>query len=294
VLLASLGAPLLFSQAANPDGGGVEAGVLPRSWRTGGPNCAEVPDWQVHEYNPDFYILRESGCTNYEKPFLFLIFGKDKVLLQDTGAGKPDTYDEVTKVIHAWLDRNRRAAIPLLVVHSHSHDDHVAGDAGFRNKPGVKLVPATVADIQSAAHIATWPTDLGSIDLGGRIIDVIPIPGHDIASISLYDRRTGVLLTGDSLYPGRLYVVDFPAFVASTQRLVDFTAGKIVTQILGNHIEQMRAPYKDYVVGTSYQPDEHSLELGRGELLELNDALKRLNGTPARVAYRDFTIWPAK
>ena len=41
----------------------------------------EVPDWQVHEYNADFYILRESGCTNYEKPFLYLIFGKDKALL---------------------------------------------------------------------------------------------------------------------------------------------------------------------------------------------------------------------
>jgi len=35
----------------------------------------EVPDWQVHEYNADFYIIRESGCTHYEKPFIYLIFG---------------------------------------------------------------------------------------------------------------------------------------------------------------------------------------------------------------------------
>ena len=33
-----------------------------------------MPDWQIHEYNANFYILRESGCTNYEKPFLYLIF----------------------------------------------------------------------------------------------------------------------------------------------------------------------------------------------------------------------------
>jgi len=52
----------------------LEPGVLPSEWRASGPNCAEVPDWQGHAYNEDFYILRESGCTNYEKPFLYLIF----------------------------------------------------------------------------------------------------------------------------------------------------------------------------------------------------------------------------
>ena len=35
---------------------------------------------------------------------------------------------------------------------------------------------------------------------------MIPIPGHDVASIALYDRVTGNFMTGDSLYPGRLYV----------------------------------------------------------------------------------------
>ena len=45
------------------------------------------------------------------------------------------------------------------------------------------------------------------------------------ASIALYDRRTGLLLTGDTLYPGRLYVRDGPAFAASIQRLVAFTRG---------------------------------------------------------------------
>jgi hydroxyacylglutathione hydrolase len=69
----------------------VETGTLPRSWVTGGPNCLEVADWQVHAYNSSFFILRESGCTNYEKPFLYLIFGKDRALLVDTGAGPVDT-----------------------------------------------------------------------------------------------------------------------------------------------------------------------------------------------------------
>ena len=57
---------------------------MPASWLSGGPNCVSVPDWQVHEYNDNFYILRESGCINYEKPFLYLIFGDKKALLEDT------------------------------------------------------------------------------------------------------------------------------------------------------------------------------------------------------------------
>src|ERR1700734_3682543 len=69
----------------------IETGTLPKNRITGGPNCLEVPDWQVHEYNPTFYILRESGCINYEKPFLYLIFGDKKALLEDTGAGQVQT-----------------------------------------------------------------------------------------------------------------------------------------------------------------------------------------------------------
>ena len=51
------------------------------------PSALEVPDWQVQEYNEDLYILRESGCTDFEKPFLYLFFGKERALLEDTGSG---------------------------------------------------------------------------------------------------------------------------------------------------------------------------------------------------------------
>lgn len=78
----------LEGQAPQPDGAGLERGVLPDHWITGGPDCSKVPKWQVAAYNPDLYILRESGCTNYEKPFLYLFFGKDRALLQETGAGE--------------------------------------------------------------------------------------------------------------------------------------------------------------------------------------------------------------
>jgi hydroxyacylglutathione hydrolase len=271
------------------------AGVLPPAWTLSGPDCHGVPAWQVHEYNPDFFILRESGCIHYEKPFLYLIFGEDRALLEDTGAGQVDTAAVVMDLVAEWSAKNHKAApVPLVVLHSHSHGDHTAGDAGFRDLPNVQLISATVPDLQKALGIRRWPTDIVPIDLGKRVVDVIPIPGHDAAGIALYDRRTGVLLTGDSFYPGRLYVGDaeFPDFVASHQRMVDFTNGKPLTHILGTHIEQTRTPFLDYPRGTVYQPDEHALELTRGTLLELNDALIALKGRLQRVALRDVILSP--
>lgn len=281
----------LEAQAPQPDGGGVRGGILPRSWVTGGPDCASVPEWQIHAYNEDFYIFRESGCTNYEKPFLYLIFGKDRVLLEDTGAGKVDTARVVNQVIAKWCESKGRPSIPLVVAHSHSHGDHVAGDAGFKGLEGVTMVPLSVEGTGQFYGIEKWPEGIGKVDLGDRVLDVIAIPGHDTLSIAMYDRQTGILLTGDSMYPGRLYVRDFAEFKRSSARLVEFTRGKIVTHVLGTHIEQMSTPYKDYVVGTKYQPEEHDLALSRGHLLELDEALKSMD-KPARVAFRDFTIWP--
>jgi hydroxyacylglutathione hydrolase len=288
-------APPPAARPLHPPSAFLEPGVLPARWMTGGPKCMEMPAWQVHEYNPNFFILRESGCIHYEKPFLYLIFGRDKALLEDTGAGQVDTAAIVTSLIAKWAKRNNKTEpIPLIVVHSHSHGDHTAGDAGFKNLPNVQFVAASVPELQKAFGIKTWPTAIVPIDLGGRIVDLIPIPGHDVAGIALYDRQTGVMLTGDSFYPGRLYVgeAEFATFMASHQRMVDFTNDKPVAHILGTHIEQTSTPFVDYPRGTVYQPEEHVLELTRGVLLELNDALKKLDGKLERVALRDVILSP--
>ncbi len=179
-----------------------------------------------------------------------------------------------------------------MVVHSHAHGDHISGDKGFAGMPDVTLIPATVEDEKKAFGITNWPEQNGLIDLGDRVIDVLPIPGHQPAHVAYYDRKTGILLTGDHLYPGRLYVTDFPAYVASTRRLVEFTATRPVAHILGCHVEQSTTPFVDYPTGTKYQPQEHALELGRANLLELMSALDALQGKPAKVVLRDITIAP--
>src|SRR5450755_2746610 len=81
----------VYGLAANHTRAELQPGTLAEPWLTGGPNCLTVPNWQVHEYNEDFYILRESGCINAEKPFLYLIFGESKALLEDTGVAERNT-----------------------------------------------------------------------------------------------------------------------------------------------------------------------------------------------------------
>jgi glyoxylase-like metal-dependent hydrolase (beta-lactamase superfamily II) len=256
----------------------------------------EVPAWQVHEYNPNLYIIRQSGCLDYEKPFLYLLFGKDRGLLLDTGSRNFPADEMLQTAVGNWLKRTKRANIEIVVVHSHGHSDHVAGDEDLKKMQraniSVRLIPATVEATKNLYGISKWPEQTGSIDLGGRMLDAIAIPGHSPTSIALYDRQTGILFTGDSLYPGRLYVSDWNAFVDSTRRLVEFTKGKVISHILGCHIEETQTAYLDYPVGTIYQPSEHSLALSRGNLLELMDALNSLH-RPARMAMRDFSIWPA-
>jgi hydroxyacylglutathione hydrolase len=294
VFVALLAVGRTNAQAPQPDGGGVRVGVLPRAWQVSGPECGDHPQFQVHEYNPDFFILRESGCSNYEKPFVFLLFGSDRALLLDTGAGRTDLAEIVKGQVELWRTRNNRDRLPLIVAHTHAHGDHISGDQQLKALADTTVVDPNVAAVRTFFGIRDWPTEIATFDLGGRVLDIIPIPGHEASSIAVYDRQTGVLFTGDTLYPGRLYVKDASAFGLSVRRLVAFTQGKLVTHLLGNHIEQTRTPYLDYPIRTVYQPDEHALELGRSHLLELDAALQRMHGTVVRMAFRDFTVWPAE
>jgi glyoxylase-like metal-dependent hydrolase (beta-lactamase superfamily II) len=156
----------------------------------------------------------------------------------------------------------------------------------------VQFIAPTPEAVQQAAGIAKWPTGLGQIDLGNRILDVIPIPGHDVASIALYDRTTGNLLTGDSLYPGRLYVREpqISTYAASADRLVDFARTHPIAHVLGTHIEEGAQPYYDYPKGSTYMPKEHPLELNRGHIFELADGFHAMLVKPVTTAYPDFSI----
>src|SRR5690606_23541766 len=130
------------------------------------------------------------------------------------------------EVIGEWLTRHGRESIDLVVAHTHGHGDHVAGNSQFTGMPSTVVVGNSQAAVKTFFGIDNWPEQIVEYDLGGRIVDVIPIPGHQSAHIAVYDRATGILMTGDTLYPGRLYISTFSQYVDSIDRMVEFTADK--------------------------------------------------------------------
>ncbi len=266
-------------------------------WIHGSSNCRENtdPPIQIVKYNSNTYIFRQNKCIHYEAPFLFLFIGNKKALLMDTGATEDENqfplYTTVKELIDEW-EQTTNTQIELIVAHTHNHNDHTAGDVQFKSKSNTMVVGVELAEVQAYFKLDNWPFQNGKIDLGKRIIEVIPIPGHEKASIAVYDYETKILLSGDSFYPGRLYINDWPAYRLSIQRLVDFTNIHKPVYILGNHIEMTTKAGQDYPAGTVFQPEEQVLPLQIQDLTLLNNALKRLGAHPVREVHDRFIIYP--
>ena len=263
-------------------------GTLQVSWIHGSQDCNDNtdPEVQVHRYNATTYIVRQNKCRTFEAPFVYVLIGDRTALSLDTGATPSSTLrDTIQGLI---------GSRPLIAAHSHGHGDHKASDTSFAGQPGVTLVANTVEGQQAAFGIASWPADVGHYDLGGRVLDVLAIPGHQPTHIAIYDRQTGLLLTGDSLYPGLLFVRDWTAYRDSMHRLAQFAATRPISYVLGAHIEMTRTPKITYPYGTTYQPEEHVLQLTAAHLVELDQALIRLGpDKPATTdAHDDFIIDP--
>ena len=262
-------------------------------WIHGSLNCGQNKEGglQVLKYDQTTYIMRQNKCLNYEAPFLYLFIGSSKAVLVDTGAETDESfplYESVRKI----LTNKSGKMLPLLVVHSHGHGDHHAGDLQFKNKPNVELIPPTKKETVDFFHLNTWPNDEAHFDLGQRELVIIPIPGHDEMSIAIYDPQTQWLLTGDTIYPGRLYVRDVRAFCSSIERLNAFSNEHPVRYLMGNHVEMTRTKGVDYPTGTTYQPEEHTLPLGLTVLSELSVACERIVNKFVSEIHDDFIIVP--
>ncbi len=281
----------------NFHGDGPIPGTLNVTWIHGSPSCSSDPNppIQVHQYNDNTFILRQNKCLHYEAPFIYVLFGDEKVFIQDTGATSSSSAFPIQATIQDIIDTyevdHGLAPLDVIVTHSHSHGDHVAGDGQFSGEPNTTVVGLSSFAVRNFFGFTSWPDEVVTYDLGGRVLDVMGIPGHQAASVAVYDRQTDILLTGDTLYPGRLYINDWDEYQDSTQRMVDFTIGLNIEHVLGTHIEMSSTPGDDYPIGTVYQPDEHVLQLGIEHLIELNDAVQAMGASPSFEVHDDFIIF---
>jgi glyoxylase-like metal-dependent hydrolase (beta-lactamase superfamily II) len=198
------------------------------------------PWFEVYRIRPGTFAIYEPH--QWEEVISYLLLGKRRALLFDTGMGISNirkVVEEVTK-------------LPVTVVNSHTHNDHVgdnwrfsdvygmdtdftrANAKGSREDAQAEIVPESICGDLPAGfnakeystkpfRISRWLHDGDKIELGGRTLEVIATPGHTPDAIALLDEKNGLLLTGDTFYPGPIFLyrpeTDLDAYVASVKKL---------------------------------------------------------------------------
>lgn len=268
-----------------------------QNWIYGSKDCVTNTDSliQVVRYNENTWIMRQNKCVHYEAPFMFLFIGDEKALLVDTGATGVENnfplYRTVKTILTDWQTLHKNP-VQLIIAHTHGHRDHIEGDEQFRSKANTEVVGVEVEDLKKFFSIRRWPADNASLELGRRLVEILPIPGHQQASIAFYDHSSRLFLTGDTFYPGRLYVEDWKAFKQSIAKLLEFAEHHEISYIVGNHIEMSSSPGVDYPTGSTFQPDELKLPLTIDDLRTLQRALGKLGDKPVREVHDRFIISP--
>lgn len=202
----------------------------------------EDQDWfEVYKITDTIYALYEMG--QFEEVISYLILGEERALLFDTGLGVGD----MAGLVAALTD------LPVSVLNSHTHYDHVGGNFAFENIYGT-ATDYTATNARGRANdvvkefvgpgwvwkempngvsydnyeskpftITDTISDGDTIDLGGRVLKFYHVPGHAPDAVVLVDRAERLMFTGDTFYPATLYAhlvgSDVEEYVKTAERL---------------------------------------------------------------------------
>lgn len=254
------------------------------------------PRVQIVQYNEDSFILRQNVCVHWEAPFTYLLFGNRGALLIDTGATPQGRYyplrETVDAVIARWAEMRGRDRVPLTVVLTASEDiAQNQGLAQFAGRLDTVIAPRPLAAMQAFRGAErSWPDGTGTIDLGDRIVSVIPTPGTHRDGLSFYDSYTDLLFTGDLLFPGKIQIANDHDYVASLDRLVRWKGVHPVKWVMGGHIEMQFLPGKAYPRFTTYKPWERVLQMEPTLIDEALVAAREVAGRPTMLIRPDFIL----
>ncbi len=163
---------------------------------------------EIIRINDSTYRI-ENGFVRF-----FLLEGRERALLIDTGASCGDA-----KAIAESL-----TTLPITLINTHGDGDHTSGNAAFD-----EFIISREDHENCRLHEKfpssrpVFPADGEIINLGGRKIEIIFIPGHTKGSIALLDIEGRVLYSGDSVQNGNIYMFgshrDVSAFLPSLEKL---------------------------------------------------------------------------
>ena len=280
-----------------PDGAAVPD--LDVAWMHGSKAAKDTtdPDIQVHACDEHTCILRQNMAVSYAAPFMFLLSGASRAVLPGTGAtANPEFFPlrrTADSIMADWLAGHPHPDdYGLLVLHAHPHADHTAAGGQFAGRPGTVVTGAEREAAWPYPGFAGYPGPAAGADLGGRVPDGLATPGHHPAAVTYHDRYSGILFTGGTVYPGRLHVLDWTAYVRSIGRLAGWCAQRPVTYLIGCHIEMTATPGADDPAGWSYQPDEPPLPLTADHLAQIHDTLTSHHLKPDRYVLPQVIITP--
>jgi glyoxylase-like metal-dependent hydrolase (beta-lactamase superfamily II) len=234
----------------------------------------EAHDWyETIRMADDVTLIHEPWIKPFYRCNMWHVRGRDRDLLFDTGLGHFSLRDNIAVV----ADR------PLTCVASHTHFDHIGCHHEFPQRCVHSAEAAILAEPRGdwtlADRYATdemfdrlphgWDTLLYKvqpaaaqrllehddvIDLGNRSFEVVHTPGHSPGSIGLFERATGIFLSGDAVYDGPLiddaYHSNRDAYVATLCRLYELP----VSTVHGGHFPsfgatRFRQLIDEYVAG---------------------------------------------
>lgn len=127
---------------------------------------------------------------------IYVVEGKDSTLVIDTGYGAGD----LKAFIGTLTD------LPLIVMNTHGHRDHVGGDNQFpriyANPKDFDLLRSSIGTREGEEKVCPplIPIQEGHVfDLGDRRLEVVEVPGHTAGSVCLFDTGNKILFAGDHI-----------------------------------------------------------------------------------------------
>jgi len=277
---------------------GPAPGSLPFRWIYGSNVAALNRDARIQmvQYNEDTCILRQNVCVQWEAPFTYLLFGNKGALLIDTGAtADPAHYPlraTVDAIVQRWGQMRRRKKVPLTVVFTSGED--IAQNQGvsqFAGRPDTTLAPRPLEAMKQFYKLdGPWPSGTARIDLGDRIVEVVPTPGAHKDGVTFYDSYTDLLFTGDLIFPGKVNISNDKDYVASLERLNRWKETHPVKWLMGGHIEMQFVPGKAYPRFATYKPYERVLQMEPSLLEDALASAKEVAGKQIAYVRPDFIL----
>jgi glyoxylase-like metal-dependent hydrolase (beta-lactamase superfamily II) len=209
-----------------------------------GPALKEVGGWfEAYRVGDGVVVFYES--RHAEETISTLVIGSERAVLIDSGCGIAPLRPLVEQV----------TSLPVTVVNTHTHADHVGGnhefvdivvldhpDARHVARQGIPHADAapfaepSVVDgffppgFDPGAHqvapftVTRWAPDGDRIDLGDRQLEIIHTPGESPDHVVVLDPLLRMLFTGDLYFDGTLWAHrpenDLTAYAESLRRLL--------------------------------------------------------------------------